>query len=146
MHSSHDRGSTLRKLVTLLVLLAGIPGVLQAAELSLVNVDILGRNISEDIDYFSATSLDTIYPVYVGTGVQKGKISSVLIIYPPDIGFNTVKSELNKAYHEYQQPPQGSAQSPLAIWHLPNKIEIQMQMNEKGTVEVTFLTNESFEW
>ena len=146
MHSSHDRGSALKKLVILLVLLAGIPGVLKAAELSLLNVDILGRNISESIEYFSATSLDTIYPAYVGTGIHKGKISSVLMIYPPDIGFDTVKLELNKAYHQYQQPPQQSAHSPLAIWHLPNKIEVQMQMNEKGAVEVTFLTNESFEW
>ena len=127
-------------------MLASFISVANADEILLVNTNALGKYISEEISYFSECDENQIYPGYVHTGVYKGKISYITFGYSQEVKFKDIREKINKSYSKYNKADQGPKDNPIAIWHLPDKIEIQMQKNKQGVTELTYATNKSFDW
>ncbi len=114
--------------------------------INLPNLEILGKKPSESFNLFVNKNKDAIEPIHISFRVYKNKINIIELTYPQEIGFEIVRTVINKTYGKFKQPDQGPKNKPLAIWHLPNSVEIQMQNIREKFIEVIFLTNESFEW
>ena len=110
------------------------------------SINVLGKSITESFTLFPEKIKGAIDPVQVSYRVYKGKVNVIELIYPPEMKFETIRREINLLYKKYQQPDQGAKNKPFAIWHLPNKVEIQMQTVMGKFVEVVILTGESFDW
>ncbi len=124
-----------------------LAGYGQAEEIKLLNLDILGKPLTNTHQILSSSENRGIEPTVVTFMTHKGRISAVILNYPTHIDFQELRRAIDKVYFKYKQPDQGPLNNPLVLWHIPKgKIEIQMQRNKNNLIEVTYLTNESFEW
>jgi hypothetical protein len=122
-------------------------GTSSAEEIRLLNLDILGRPLTNTGQILSPLEQRGTDPVLVTFMTHKGRIHVVIFQYPTHITFEELRRAIDKVYGKYKQPDQGSLNNPHAWWYIPKgKIEIQMDRNEHNLVEVTYSTNESFEW
>ncbi len=140
-------GEDMKKIFFCMVAYLAFIGNAHSAEFKLVNLDVLGSRITNAIQIFSSPNQEGVEPGMVSFITHKGKISVVEVTYPSNINFEDVRRAIDNVYGKYKHPDQGPANNPMAVWIInKSKIEIQMQRNKNNLIEVTYLTNESFEW
>ena len=113
---------------------------------NLPDVTALGMRVVEKVRLVSSSGREAIWPATVSYSLQKGRISVIQAVYPRGVSFDLVRREINRHYGKFEQAAAGTAQRPWRYWHLPKKVEIQMQITMGDFVEVIFLTSESFDW
>ena len=136
----------MRKILIFIFLSIFSSQVFAGERVNLPDINVLGKSINEKFSLFPNKVKDANDPIQVSYRVYKGKINVIEMYYAPEINYESIRKEINRKYKQYQQPDQGPKNRPLAIWHLPNKVEIQMQSYLGKFVEVVVLTGESFEW
>ncbi len=136
----------LRKMLVVMLFAPFSGAVALEQRVNLPDVTALGMRVVEKVRLVNSSGREAIWPATVSYSLHKGRISVIQAVYPRGVSFDLVRREINRRYARFEQPPAGTTQRPWRYWHLPKKVEIQMQITMGDFVEVIFLTGESLDW